>query len=131
MLDKEKPSRFNMTYPSRGKVFSAPIRRGNFEDLKMYVGIAFNSRDLEAVKHICATDGSGIFVWPTHVLTYLQQTTWNGLDLQPKQLNMVAYLVELFYDLCISRLDVGQSRTRINVSDSPGFEKFLRDFKKE
>ena len=128
-LDQERPSRFNMTYPSRDVAFDDPIRRGDFEDLTMYVGTAFDRNDDEALKAICATDGTGIFEWPPHVLRNLKSTAWGSMELQAKQLNMVSFMLELVYDLCISRQIRGTSR--LNLSDSPGFEKFLRDFRGE
>ena len=40
-----------------------------------------------------------------------------------KQLNMVGYLIEIFYDLCLAPGD--------NVSMNPGFERCLLDFSRD
>ena len=70
-----------------------------------------------------ATDGMGIFVWPPHFVQMLEKTPWNRLDMRNKQLNMISFMLELLYDVCISRRD--------NVSENPGFERFLRTFQRE
>ena len=75
--------------------------------------MAFDRHDTQAV-HVLCDEEHGIFEWRSHIYVYLQQCPWQQQDMINKQLNMVAYLVELFYDLCLSPQD--------NVSESPGFE---------
>ena len=75
-----------------------PMRRGNFEDLTLYVGMAFDRQNEEALSHLSATDGMGIFVWLPHVVQMLEKTPWNGLDMRNKQLNMISFMFELLYD---------------------------------
>ena len=96
-----------------------PMRRGNFEDLTLYVGMAFDRQNEEALSHLSATDGMRIFVWLPHVVQMLERTPWNGLDMRNKQLNMISFMFELLYD------------RRDNVSESPGFERFLRKLQHE
>ena len=44
----------------------------------------------------------------------LQNCPWRQIYMTNKKLNVVSYLFELFYDLCLSRAN--------NISESPGFE---------
>ena len=97
--------------------------RGNFENLQQYVGIGWNPQDQNAVNVICDATANGIFVWPEEVLAYLRADKWNNMTMQQKQLNMVGYLLEIFYDLALSPGD--------NVSENPGFERYLLDFSRE
>ena len=62
-------------------------------------------------------------MWPEEVLAYLRADKWNNMTMQQKQLNMVGYLLEIFYDLALSPGD--------NVSENPGFERYLLDFSRE
>ena len=59
----------------------------------------------------------GIFTWGKHCIDSLSKCEKDGeTTLQDKQLHMVAYLLELGYDLMLS--------AGMNVSTMPGFEKF-------
>ena len=124
LLDKKSVhSKFHLTYPSKHAPFRPTSMRGNFENLQQYVGIAWNPQDQNAVNAICDATANGIFVWPEEVLAYLRADKWNNMTMPQKQLNMVGYLLEIFYDLALSPCD--------NVSENPGFERYLLDFSRE
>ena len=113
LLKEDKPSKFYLSYPCKSTNFQGSMRRGWFQDVSQYVGMAFDRHDTQAV-HVLCDEEHGIFEWQSHIYACLQQCPWQQQDMINKQLNMVAYLVELFYDLCLSPQD--------NVSESPGFE---------
>ena len=70
---------------------------------------------------MCSSDLGGVFLWPPNVLERVNKVKLVGCtSLQEKQLQIVGYLFELFYDLMISPED--------NVSVSPGFETCLGIF---
>ena len=85
----------------------------------MYVLIGFNRANPQDLEMICSRD-EPLFEWPNDMWNTLNAYTWNSLDMREKQLQMLSFLWELFYDLCLS--------SEYSVSDSPGFERFLRDF---
>ena len=63
------------------------------------------------------TKKGGIFNWADEDLQYIREINFSGIaptDLKKKQLRMVNYALELFYDLLIPG--------RLNVSKNPGFE---------
>ena len=62
-------------------------------------------------------------MWPQEHLDHLKADRWNGMTMTQKQLNMVGYLIEIFYDLCLAPGD--------NVSMNPGFERYLLDFSRD
>ena len=102
-----------LSYPCKSTNHVGSIRRGWFQDVHQYVGMGFNRQDLQAMKVMC-DEQQGLFEWKPHIYACLARRTWRHQEMRNKQLNMVAYLLELFYDLCLSPLD--------NVSESPGFE---------
>ena len=58
--------------------------------------------------------------WPDYMIEFIKRTKE---DLRVSQLICCAYLVELIFDLCIPKGD--------NVSDSPGFEKYIVKYTKK
>ena len=122
MLEKKSThSKFHLTYPQKQASFLPKSLRGHFDDLTQYVGLAFDPDNSDAVDAICNTSEDGIFEWPEEMLTHLKADSWNAISLKKKQLNMVSFLWELFYDLALA--------PGSNVSQSPGFERYLLDFK--
>ena len=120
LLDKKSGhSKFHRTYPRKEAPFMPTCKRGNFENLTQYVGMAWDPSDLNAVHAICDTTENGIFEWPEEVLANLRADRWNNMNMQQKQLNMVGYLLEIFYDMALAPGD--------NVSENPGFERYLLD----
>ena len=120
LLDKKSGhSKFHRTYPRKEAPFMPTCKRGNFENLTQYVGMAWDPSDLNAVHAICDETENGIFEWPEAVLANLRADKWNNMNMQQKQLNMVGYLLEIFYDMALAPGD--------NVSENPGFERYLLD----
>ena len=58
--------------------------------------------------------------WPDYMIEFIKRTKE---DLRVSQLICCAYLFELIFDLCIPESD--------NVSDSPGFEKYIVKYTKK
>ena len=101
--------RFYREYPASG-VENLGAHEGNFDNLVMYCGMAYNKKmDTTPVLSQGATDS--LFVWSNEVICELKK---KGGDLKKFQLDAVAYLWEICYDLLLAKTD--------NVSSSPGFE---------
>lgn len=105
-------------YPSKasalGKNENYP-KRGYYEDLTFIVLQGYDPDNSEAVSAL--TKKGGIFNWADEDLQYIREINFSGIaptDLKKKQLRMVNYALELFYDLLIPG--------RLNVSKNPGFE---------
>ncbi len=104
---------FYALYPARG-FDTIGVRKGYFDDLSMYCGMAFDpSAD---VSNLClCSNGNGeissLFVWSKEVMRDLSAKAG---DLQKIQLDTKSYLWELRYDLLLAECH--------NVSVSPGFE---------
>jgi len=91
-------------------------------DLRFSVGLSFDRSDADAIRALCASAGAGeVFLWPSCTLAKLGKLKLAGCStVENKQLYMLGYLFELFYDLIIS--------PSANVSRSPGFESCLGIF---
>lgn len=63
---------------------------------------------------------STMVYWPDYMIEFIKRTKE---DLRVSQLICCAYLFELIFDLCIPESD--------NVSDSPGFEKYIVKYTKK
>jgi len=100
----------------------ASSTRGIFEDLECCVGLGFSRDDEAAVAALCSNDPiHGIFYWSADTLEHINKVKFpNCSSLAEKQLHMIGYLTELYYDLMIPECD--------NVSQSPGFETCLGIF---
>ena len=92
---------------------TAQARIGWFENLELFVGIVFDRRDNTVIDYMCSQQ-DGAFEWRPHVHSALERCPWHQQDMPNKKMNMVAYLLELFYDLCLSPAN--------NISESPGFK---------
>jgi len=95
--------------------------RAYFEDLALFCGMAFTRSDVvdQRLAVDCDAEGStdGIFLWDTQTIDSLNKCEKDGeTTLVEKQAHMVAYLLELGYDLMLNR--------DYNISTMPGFEKF-------
>ena len=115
-------SLFYMSYPSRDPSVALRInkrlQRGHFEDLQQCVLLGFDRRtDRAAVKKAITAKDNGIFVWSDATMAMIEKWDCKGASLEDKQLHMVGYAAELFYDLMIAKAD--------NVSRSPGFESIV------
>ena len=117
MTSNDIESLFYTSYPSNAAANTSDIlRRGYFEDLRLFVALGFlrtNAADVDMLVATSAADG--ILFWPAVSITRIDKTNFRGVaNLKEKQLHMVGYLFELCYDLMLSPND--------NVSQSPGFE---------
>jgi hypothetical protein len=115
-----KQSKLYTEYPSKesnlvrlGGESGEKCWKGYFEDLVLYCGIGFDRS--RTVSGLIETDeGKGIFSWDKTVIDCLAGSTKLGDTMSDRQLCMVAYLLELGYDLMIS--------PKFNLSRMPGFE---------
>jgi len=109
-VDEMKEHQFYALYPSKGAEETIGKRKGYFDDLLMYCGMAFDPTD--DVSNLCSSGESGsLFVWNEEVMKELKG---KGGDLNKVQLDAVSYLWEICYDLLLAKSH--------NVSVSPGYE---------
>ena len=107
--DQMRVHRLYREYPDSG-VENLGAPEGNFDNLVMYCGMAYDKKmDTTPLRSRDAT--GSLFVWSDEVISEL---TKKGGDLKKFQLDAVAYLWEICYDLLLAKTD--------NVSMSPGFE---------
>ena len=117
---KSKESLFYNKYPSRSGLNEAREPFGLFEELIQYEGFGFERRVI-GTTHCLTDEKNGLFSWSKTTIKKISNCgTITGIPLQDAKLDMVAYLFELCYDLCLAKVD--------NVSRSPGFEKYLGQF---
>ena len=92
----------------------------NYKELQSYVALGFLGE--ENIYPILTNDirNSGLLFWDKIVINNLQNLKVNKYRLREKQLHIVGYLIELFYDVCIDET--------CNVSESPGFEWYFRNY---
>lgn len=94
-------SQFYSSYPSSSK--PGMVRKGLFEHLLLCVGMGFDRTDMGAVKIICDQSEDGIFLWPPEVMKCIGRCNLSSnnrtRDIKNKQLHMVGYLIELFFDI--------------------------------
>lgn len=117
---------FYTSFPSKKSMIdTSKFRRGYREDLLLFVGAAFDRKDASQVSNLCDTNtDTGLLNWPQDTISHINKVNFPGcFTLQDKQLHMVGYVIELFYDLLISTSD--------NVSSSPGFETCIGVFGKK
>lgn len=106
-----RTSRFYRENPARGVPNLGGVD-GYFENLDMYCALAFDRKD--DLSPFCPNeDDDSLFVWSRDTLKELNK---RSRPLKEKQLDMLAYLWEIVYDLLLGADD--------NVSESPGFETF-------
>ena len=109
-VDEMKEHQFYALYPSKRAAKTIGRRKGYFDDLLMYCGMAFDPTD--DVTALCSNGESGsLFVWNGEVTKELMA---KGGEMQKLQLDAVAYLWEMCYDLLLDKSH--------NVSVSPGYE---------
>jgi hypothetical protein len=112
---RNESSKFYQSYPS--KECDADLlnelsytRYGHFEDLEFYCGVAFSSAPTVAATLTKAS----VFKWSNYVSNCIQKTSWARNTDEYKRVELIAYGLELSYDLCLASAD--------NLSQNPGFE---------
>jgi hypothetical protein len=118
-------------YPAKSSRIATTVRNNNvrpypwrayFEDLEIFCGIGFIRSDiveqrLTADNNNDSDSPKGIFVWDKTCIESLKKCEKDGVTtLEDKQLHMVAYVLELGYELMLS--------AGMDVSTMPGFERF-------
>merc|ERR1711862_776728 len=92
-------------------------RSGYFENLDTYCAMAYDKS--KSIAPLCSRgERDSLFVWSDRTINelerYAKDRGGGAIGLKKVQLDAVAYLCELCYDLMLSE--------RRNVSKSPGFE---------
>jgi hypothetical protein len=115
LLRAEDYTQFGLRFPSRvawGEGKADGVARGVHEELEHRAAIAFDRGDANATDLLC---GCSLFIWPEHTLRKIDAVKFRGMATRKqKQLQMLAYLFELLYELCLDPSD--------DASMSPGFE---------
>ena len=107
--DQMRAHRFYREYPARG-VENLGAQEGHFENLAIYCGMVYDKGG--DVMPLCSNgENDSLFVWSKKSISELKK---RGGDLKKNQLDAVAYLWEICYDLLLAQ--------GANVSSSPGFE---------
>ena len=110
-------SKFYMSFPSKtSTAVTTGVRRGYFEDLKLYVGSGFSKNNTSSLVKDEAE--GGILHWSKDAMKVAAKVPRPSFTLEEKQLEMVAYFLEVVDDLMIE--------LRYNVSQSSSFEIFMR-----
>ena len=116
-------SNFYYMYPSKTKDsgLKSSRRRGYFEHLRQYVALAFDPKN-EAVRTTMVerynNSQGGLFSFSDDGIKKINNVKKNSRHtFVEKRIDMISYLFELGYDLCLSPLDC--------VSQNPGFESVL------
>lgn len=112
-----RTSRFYISYPSSTNPrVKSKAKKGIFEDLRQYVGCGFNPQDESILDTLTRDEGDGgVFLFDDTDKENINKVHFRGLNtFREKDVEMVAYLLELAYDLAIAPRD--------NISSSPGFE---------
>ena len=107
-IEEMRRHNFYQRYPAKG-VENLGAIEGNFENLVMYCGMAYDKRG--NIAPLCSESADdSLFVWSKETIGELKKRG----DVQKLQLHAVAYLWEICYDLALAKHD--------NVSESPGYE---------
>ena len=110
-------SKFYRRYPSieRPTVSTSKTKRGLYENLLFYVALGFEIDNKEVEGKITATEGETLFIFDENDIACIKKLNTGGrFTWQSKAREVVSYLIELAFDLCIAVVD--------NVSENPGFE---------
>jgi len=107
-------SKFYSSYPSRSvNLHDDRARLGTFENLQQYVGVGYNK--LKKRNMLKDVENKDIFHLDDKTNKRIEALNFQGKSrLDTKQCNMIGYLLELAYDLCLAPLS--------NISGNPGFE---------
>ena len=113
---KATTSLFYMAYPDQ--YATSNLARGSWQDLAQYCGLAFDGQDAADIIDV----ENGLLEWDRVTMEWVDKTSKDKRKKEDTQLMMVAYLIELAYELCIGEYD--------NVSESGGFEALTGTFAK-
>jgi len=107
-------SKFYSSYPSRTvNLPDQRARKGTFENLQQHIGVNYNK--LKKGNMLKDVKNNGIFHLDDETNKRIAALNFQGKSrLDTKQCNMIGYLLELGYDLCIA--------PACNISGNPGFE---------
>ena len=112
---ESQSSKFYMSFPSRTSLaVTTGVRKGYFEDLKLYVGSGFSKTFTSSL--LKDVEQGGILHWSKEAMRLAVKVPRPSFE--EKQLEMVAYFLEVVDDLMIE--------PRYNVSQSSSFEIFMR-----
>ena len=73
--------------------------KGYFDDLVMYVGMAYDTSTPNDLSPLCTNENDNLLVWSERTMSELKN---RGGDLQRLHLDAVAYLWELCYDILLN-----------------------------
>ncbi|KAL7536957.1 hypothetical protein ACHAXR_007505 [Thalassiosira sp. AJA248-18] len=108
-------SRLYQCYPSIESVRSNNrARKGYWEHLTAYIGASFGDDVVSTGLLSKDYDEGGIFFYSEEEKERINNTKFSGKVGEAKYMQMIAYLMELGYDVALSLMD--------NISGSPGFE---------
>jgi hypothetical protein len=112
--------RLHQLYPDE-KVFDPRAgAKGTHQQLRWFWGMCFNSSS-DVVCVLTDQGAGGLFTWSATAMSAVRRATIPGArTVADKQVHLVSYSLELFYDLLLAPAS--------NVSRSPGFEAFIGQF---
>jgi hypothetical protein len=100
--------------------FAEGTRQGYFEQLELKCALGFYRDNAESLKPLVEMQQSleGIFLWESNTMEHLMKANIPGAaTIVDKQLNMVSYLAEVCYELCLLPDD--------NMSQSQGYKALI------
>lgn len=109
-----RTNRFYRFYASRGVDDPLVKKKGHFEDLKFYIGMAFDAKDAGPI-YAQDQDDNNLFVWSNEFISFLTEKAGRTeTTLERMQLTSASYLWELCYDMMLAHNE--------NISESAGIE---------
>ena len=115
---KRCTSKFYRRYPSKSVHPNnvSTTRKGWFENLQQLVALGWRLEDADTMQKVTIEyKNGGLFLYTNEENKNINALNMRGLETEIRKRNdVVAYLIEITYDLCISPI--------YNVSKNPGFE---------
>ena len=112
-----KTSRFYVAYPSiHSARATSKAKKGVFEDLRQYIALGFDPSKDDIVQFLTNDMSSnGLLSFDKEDEKNISKVNFrNAHTMEQKKIEMVAYLIEIVYDISICPAD--------NISVSPGYE---------
>jgi hypothetical protein len=116
---KKRSNTFYQWFPDEN-ITSSEGARGTWQGLHQYCGLSFDRLHTETITSV--VDDEGVFHWDESTRNWIE-TIKKTRTTKEVQREMVAYLFELIYDLCIAPDD--------NASEYPGFESLTGTYKRD